>query len=796
MRPLRLELDGFTAYREATVVDFSDLDVFAFVGPIGSGKSSIVDAMGFALYGDVPRYADRRLVEPVISQGRLEARVRLDFQVGKEVYTAVRVVRRDAKRKGASTREARLERGEEVLAGNADEVTREVERLLGLTFPHFTKCVVLPQGEFSRFLRDKPKDRQDLLVRLLDLGVYERMGERARSLAAAAQGRAGFLQQRLDSELAFATEEALAGARARRDDLHDFLSRAEQLMPRAAMMVETVRQWHERAAEAQEGVGLLRDVAVPEEVAALSGRLAALEAARAAAAGALRQAEGARAGAEVARAALPERGPVAAAIADHAVRERLAGEARAATEKAGALRSAAAVAGESCRVAEDRLAAAGKALDEARSRHMAHELAATLEEGKPCPVCEQEVARLPRKEVPPGLEAARAAVARAGTAAEGARTLWREAESAAAAAEADLESLRRQVAVLDARLAGQPGRTALEATLGEVDAATSALDAARLAEREARDRAEAAAREAEDHRGALDRSRREFEALRDRLAPLRPPPARREDLEADWRELSAWAEQEVVRQEARVAELRRRAAAAEDERQQILDGLVRECAALGVEATAAALPQAPIQAHAMAEREVGRIEEALREAEECRRGLREARSEHEVAKRLGHHLSAAGFEKWLLHEALLRLTDGATALLLELSEGQYSLTVDARGDFMVVDHGNANEPRPAWTLSGGETFLASLALSLSLAEHLADMAAADSPRLEAIFLDEGFGTLDDETLATVAQSIEKLGSGGRMVGIITHRRELAERVPVRFEVRRGPGTSTVRRVLL
>jgi exonuclease SbcC len=97
------------------------------------------------------------------------------------------------------------------------------------------------------------------------------------------------------------------------------------------------------------------------------------------------------------------------------------------------------------------------------------------------------------------------------------------------------------------------------------------------------------------------------------------------------------------------------------------------------------------------------------------------------------------------------------------------------------------------TLSGGETFLASLALALALAEATADLAPAGAPTIESIFLDEGFGTLDPETLDTVAAAIEELGASGRMVVVVTHIRELADRMPVRLEVRRGITGSTVRR---
>jgi recombinational DNA repair ATPase RecF len=89
MRPLRLELKGFTSFKEPTVVDFDDAGYFALVGPTGSGKSSLIDAICFALYGSVPRYDDKRLKGAVITQGHLEARARLDFALGPDTYTAV-----------------------------------------------------------------------------------------------------------------------------------------------------------------------------------------------------------------------------------------------------------------------------------------------------------------------------------------------------------------------------------------------------------------------------------------------------------------------------------------------------------------------------------------------------------------------------------------------------------------------------------------------------------------------------------------------------------------------------------
>jgi exonuclease SbcC len=132
--------------------------------------------------------------------------------------------------------------------------------------------------------------------------------------------------------------------------------------------------------------------------------------------------------------------------------------------------------------------------------------------------------------------------------------------------------------------------------------------------------------------------------------------------------------------------------------------------------------------------------------------------------------------------------------LRELSSKAYSLDIDEVGNFQVTDHRNADEPRSARTLSGGETFLASLALALSLADHVAELATGTSAHLDALFLDEGFGTLDSDTLDVVAAALEELGASGRTVGLVSHVRELAERMPVRFEVRRTADTSTVERI--
>src|SRR5438552_19000421 len=88
MRPLRLAVKGFTAFRDGAEIDFTELDVFAISGPTGSGKSSLLDAMTYALFGRVERVGDR--VGQLISQGQPRMAVTLEFEAGRERYRVTR----------------------------------------------------------------------------------------------------------------------------------------------------------------------------------------------------------------------------------------------------------------------------------------------------------------------------------------------------------------------------------------------------------------------------------------------------------------------------------------------------------------------------------------------------------------------------------------------------------------------------------------------------------------------------------------------------------------------------------
>ncbi len=273
------------------------------------------------------------------------------------------------------------------------------------------------------------------------------------------------------------------------------------------------------------------------------------------------------------------------------------------------------------------------------------------------------------------------------------------------------------------------------------------------------------------------------------VSELSPPLSDSDDAIVQWKEFLVWRDEQVAETRLELEGAKEALKVAQDEASRLRETIIAELTAVGAQA-AEPFAVGVTRELQVAKTHVDEIMRAVREKEELETLIETEEGRAAVAGALAAHLKADGFERWLMAGAMADLVAGANDRLEQLSGGGYSLDSDESGSFSIIDHHNANENRLVATLSGGETFLVSLALALSLAETLAARGGAD---LDAIIIDEGFGTLDDESLDTVASVLEEL-SGGLMVGVITHVKELANRAPTRFEVVREPGGSKVESV--
>lgn len=162
------------------------------------------------------------------------------------------------------------------------------------------------------------------------------------------------------------------------------------------------------------------------------------------------------------------------------------------------------------------------------------------------------------------------------------------------------------------------------------------------------------------------------------------------------------------------------------------------------------------------------------------------------------NIKRQSLERYVLASYLEEVAIAASKRLQVMTANRFSLRhSDARvrgnaasGLALLVTDAYTGQEREVSTLSGGETFLASLALALGLADVV--QAKAGGVHIEALFIDEGFGSLDPEALELALAELDRLREGGRLVGVISHVAALQERIPAGIEVIRGAAGSTIR----
>jgi len=469
MRPLELTLRGFQSYAAGQTFDFRDRRLLGVVGPIGSGKSSLLDGIAFALYGKTPRAG--RGTKDLINQRATSAHVELWFEVEGEIWRAVRAVRR----KGQSAHnlyryaaaDAESERKEEVTGERA--MTARIEELLGLDFDAFNRSVFLAQNRFAEFLQATAGQRDAVLK-----GVFG--FDRLDSMAAVAKERRDDLRAQLadlerlrfqveaDRAALAGTGPALEAATARLAQLdagHEKASALETAREAARAQVERADR---RLAELAD---IVAQLPARDQSAELLGRASAgtdlLEAAEQALVSATAEIESARRHQVETETATggTEAISQAASLVDrsHDLDERIAtlGQHMADTTSRAKdadkqhRKSEARVARLHDAEQEDRAALAGAveavekaetALHLARHDSMAVALRKELVAGDTCPVCAQAVATLPPVPKAAALDRAEKQAQAARAARQSAQQAHIEATAARAAAGAEIELLR------------------------------------------------------------------------------------------------------------------------------------------------------------------------------------------------------------------------------------------------------------------------------------------------------------------------------------------------------------------
>ena len=523
------------------------------VGPIGAGKSSILDAVAFALYGKTPTF--ERDTKSLINQTSSECHVELRFEVDGQVWRAARGLRR----KGASGHQLQRLSGDEPDAEVVEPITGEravrehVERLLGMDFDAFCRSVLLAQNRFADFLKATPSDRNEVLKGVFGYERFDAALEAAKRRVTAAALLLESLE-REGSQLEAAREQ-LAGAERRlelateraralqaaREPYEQATIDARDADRRAEDAEERTRRLHE-AAEAlpsSDEVGVIVD-AVSESDAALERAELLLE-----------QTEAARVEAESTHAAVTERVgdqvAFAALVAEHAhlvtaaegaaharaLASAACDESSAAVDEMTRSRTASTAAIEdsarTLRHAVEAVDEAERTLHEARHADMARSLRAELVSGDECPVCRQSVGSIPAAGRAPKIQCAERALERGRRAEATARSEHEAATAATVAAEERLASAaRRHDERVDALAAADAAMRSADAALA---AAQSELvdrlgegDPRSMLEERGRELAasaealERAAAHVDDARSALEHARRLGEQGRHSMA--------------------------------------------------------------------------------------------------------------------------------------------------------------------------------------------------------------------------------------------------------------------------------------
>ena len=877
MKPIQLVLSAFGPYVERTVIDFSALGeegLFLIAGDTGAGKTTIFDAISFALYGEASGGKEKRKSKSFHSDyvsDQTETYVELTFRHRGETWWIRRNLeyQRPAKKKKdgmeTTTRQAadaqmrNEDTGEEIL--RMDDVNRRVRELLGLTQDQFTQTVMIAQGDFLKILTASSDDRKKLFRDLFHTNLYVDLQSRLQEKNRACADEQKALEQvilsaegKIDPEAEFAEREILlsyCGQIQHTDALCVLLARlieqekAAQEQARAQKK-EAADQIGALIAAVTEGERVNRDFADWESkkarLAALTAGQGEIDAQRAALAAARRAQQletdealmrRTRRDMDAQRAALSE-AQAALEQAEKALpetetrmkeAESRGGEIHALLAQAKQMEDCLPVLGEVERLKaaldtqkrelqrlmadSSRAQAAYTAAQNSYYLSQAGLLARELKAGQPCPVCGSTAHPCPAQITPETVT--RQALEQAAKHRETAEKAQSDAATRLAANRAALDEREDRLRAL--KIGADETRQRLAA---RIDAAHQAaadrqreIDAARSAY-QALDKRKTAAQSAVDaaqkQLAALEKDlRAQTEAFEQKRA------AHGFEDEASYR-LAKRTNAEIERLDREIRdfdEQKRTLAAQTHELEDKLSGRQRtDLTALQNRRAAALDRQAKAEnAEKAMVRKLTLHESAEREIRQANAAIQKKRGKWQIIQELytccagiaaGNPRAKLTFEAYVQQYYFRFVVAAANKRLTRLTDGMFTLRVMREAanrvsqsglDLEVLDR-STGQARDVSTLSGGESFLASLALALGLSDAV--QSQSGQIRMDAMFIDEGFGSLDENALRSSIDVLLELADGKRLIGIISHVQELEERIDKQIVVTKTPNGSTIR----
>ena len=882
MKPLKLELQAFGPYVEKQTVDFEALaekGMFLITGNTGSGKTTIFDAMTFALYGggsgeeSRTRNGRNDLEEWRCTQaGReLETFVAFTFSVRGRTYLFKRALL--PKRINFLPQN---EAGEIDEYGNVipffenpkkDDLTRKAEELLGLTKEQFRQVVLLPQGQFERFLTASSDEKQGILQKIFDSARWEQY---AQAFFTIAKDRKTALDDEKRDVMTALEEEGVSDVDALSDKIAAMSAEREQLkrshdafegekkqkaLDADKLLFEAFREMHGREAdvyklEAQKPeIDALRvTYGEAEKAESLRGVIGDFEAAQASFD--TREREFA-----MQKAALPaaqeterdaaerfreheERSPVAELTRRIAEDEaklpsyRSYGEQKAALAAAQKTWVLAKKENDTANTAFDlaqRKAVEAKAtFDEGDAHAKAYrdryftgiygEIAGTLTEGEPCPVCGSKAHPHPAEKSENSV--GKDDVERAEEDAARLRKLWDRAESERAEAE------RKKTA--SAERLNEAEREKVKAET-ELTASERNLIEGVPDEKALLDRIKAEKAEIERYQKDSDQLKARHEDAVKRLTALREriSGAEKEKEQADEKLRAAeaamldalqklgYSDAEAAKEKLASADARKRmheriiafetslreATLELEKRRETLAGKTEPDAAQFTARQTEITDETNrfVQRNAELGTDIGRLERkrAALAAKwtHYKDNAQQAESDLAFARKLRGD-TGIGLGRYVLAIMFNQVIAEANRMLKNVHGGRYQLLrSDERGagnkrGLELKVHDNRcpeKEGRSVGMLSGGEKFLVSLALSIGMSA----VAQRSGVQIEALFIDEGFGTLDESSINDAMNVLDSVRRSSGMIGIISHVKLLEDNIPTQLHVQKRETGSTI-----